>query len=58
MRTKHDRARNRAGAAYREWPFVLAAAAVFCLLATMPVTLPLIHLQLHPTAATSRRRWA
>jgi hypothetical protein len=53
VRTKHGRARNRAGGANREWPFVLAAVAVFCLLATMPVTLPLIHLQLHPTAAKS-----
>jgi Right handed beta helix region len=32
---------------------VLSALAVFCLLAAMPVILPLIHLQLHPRAATS-----
>jgi hypothetical protein len=49
----HERQRTRPGGANRAWPFVVAAAAVFCLLATMPVTLPLIHVQLRPTAATS-----
>ena len=44
---------GRAGRGGRAWPIVLAAAAVFCLLATMPVILPLIHLQLQPTAARS-----
>jgi Right handed beta helix region len=48
---KHHR--QRPGGANRAWPFVIAAAAVFCLLATMPVTLPLIHVQLQPTAAKS-----
>lgn len=37
----------------RGWLLVLSAMAAFCLLAAMPVILPLLHLQLHPTAATS-----
>ena len=40
--------------AHRAWPFVVAAAAVFCLLAAMPVMLPALHLQLQaPAARTS-----
>ena len=52
MSKEHKRrgARPRAGQA---WPFVVAAAVVFCLLASLPVILPLIHLQLQPTAAKS-----
>lgn len=52
MGSKHKGRRTRLGGG-RSWPLVLAAAAVFCLLATMPVTLPLIHLQLEPTAVKS-----
>ncbi|MDQ2813947.1 MAG: right-handed parallel beta-helix repeat-containing protein, partial [Actinomycetota bacterium] len=37
----------------RGWQLILAAVAAFGLLAAMPVILPLIHLQLHATAATS-----
>jgi hypothetical protein len=37
----------------RGWLLVLSAMAVFCLLAAMPIILPRLHLQLHPTAATS-----
>jgi hypothetical protein len=45
-----QRAQPRAG---QVWPFVLAAAALFCLLATLPIVLPALHLQLQPTAAKS-----
>jgi len=37
----------------RGWLLVLSALASFCLLAAMPFVLPLLHLQLHPRAATS-----
>ena len=37
----------------RGWPIILAAAAAFCLLATAPLILPAIHVQLYPRAATS-----
>jgi hypothetical protein len=36
------------------WPVVLAAVAVFGLLATLPIVLPALHLQLHPSAPSSR----
>jgi parallel beta helix pectate lyase-like protein len=42
---------SRRAKAGRVWPFVLAAAAVFALLATLPIVLPVLHLQLEPTAA-------
>jgi hypothetical protein len=35
------------------WPFVAAAAAVFCLLAAMPLLLPALHLQLGAAAVTT-----
>jgi parallel beta-helix repeat protein len=37
----------------RSWPAVVAAAAVFGLLGSMPVTLGLLHVHLSPVAATS-----
>jgi Right handed beta helix region len=37
----------------RGWPIIVAAATAFCLLATAPLILPLIHVHLHPVAATS-----
>ena len=51
-RRKSDGQRTGTG---RAWPLVVAAAAAFCLLATMPLTLPLLHLQIQPTAAKSSR---
>ncbi len=48
MSRKH-RGEDRA----RGWPVILAAVAVFCLLAAAPLILPLIHVQLYPTPATS-----
>jgi hypothetical protein len=44
---------SRGAKAGRVWPFVLAATALFALLATAPIVLPALHLQLQPTAATT-----
>ena len=53
MASKHKTVSPRVGA-HRAWPFVMAAAAVFCLLAAMPIILPALHLQLGvPAAKTS-----
>jgi Right handed beta helix region len=38
----------------RAWPVVLVAVAIFGLLASLPVILPALHLQLHPAAPNSR----
>ena len=48
MRRKHRGADRERG-----WPIILAAAAAFCLLASAPLILPAIHVQLYPRAATS-----
>jgi len=50
MSTKHDTSHSHTGAS-SAWPLVLAAAALFCLLAALPVLLPLVDLQLAPSAA-------
>src|ERR1700722_8174929 len=36
------------------WPVLLAAVALFGLLATLPIVLPVLHLQLHSSAPSSR----
>ena len=41
---------SRRAKAGRVWPFVAAAAALFALLATLPIVLPILHLQLEPSA--------
>lgn len=43
-----------AGARKPTWPIVLGAVAVFSLLASLPVVLPALHLQLHSLAPSSR----
>jgi hypothetical protein len=45
--------KHRGADSERGWPVILAATAAFCLLATAPLILPLIHVHLYPTAATS-----
>ena len=52
MSSRHngDSPRARTG---RAWPLVVVAAAVFCLLAAMPVILPALHLQLQAGPAKS-----
>jgi hypothetical protein len=47
-RNKTDIPRARTS---RAWPLVAAAAAVFCLLAALPVVLPVLHLQVQAAAA-------
>jgi hypothetical protein len=50
--TKHGRSDRPPGGG-RGWGLVVFAAAVFCLLAAMPVILPALHLQLQATPAAS-----
>jgi hypothetical protein len=50
MSIKRKKSDSHTGAS-SAWPLVLAAAAVFCLLAALPVLLPLVDLQLAPSAA-------
>jgi Right handed beta helix region len=38
----------------RGWPVIMVAVAFFGLLATLPLILPALHLQLHPAAPSSR----
>src|SRR6202046_4284436 len=52
MPSKHTTDVPQAGI-NRAWLLVVASAAVFCLLAAMPVILPALHLQLQAPAAKS-----
>lgn len=53
MSSNRERGARAARSRSRAWPLVMAAAAVFCLLAAMPVILPALHLQLQAKAAKS-----